>query len=113
MAEGLSYLCTPYTTPYIYQSVPDRLRNLVNENAHRLAYVFYSIKGERIAVTRRQLYEKALLIAKVLYRHGVRKGTPGAICMSNSINALYVIFGVFLSGGIIFWIVPNLRKEVT
>ena len=102
MAEGLSYLCTPYTTPYIYQSVPDRLRYLVDEDAERLAFVFYSMKGERIAVTRGQLYEKASTVAKVLYQLGVRKGTPVAVCMNNSVNHICHFRGHFIRRNLIF-----------
>ena len=106
---NLSYICTPFTDPYIYESVPDRLRVLAEDDPDRFAFVFYSMEGERVVVTRKELYEKSLSLAKTLHQLGIRKGSPVAICMNNSINTLYAIFGVTLSGGILFSIATNLK----
>ena len=106
---NLSYSCTPFTEPYIYESVPDRLRILAEEDPDRIAFVFYSIEGERVSVTRKELYQKSLSFAKRLRQIGVRKGTRVAICLNNSINTLYVIFGVSLAGGVLFSIATNLK----
>ena len=106
---NLSYICTPSTDPYIYESVPDRLRLLVEDDPERTAFVFYSLEGIRVSVTRKELYEKSLSLAKTLYQLGVRKGSPVAICLNNSINTLYAIFGVTLAGGVLFSIATNLK----
>ena len=93
----------------MYQSVPDRLRYLATENPEREAFIFYNVDGERIAVTRNEMYQKSLQFAKSLYKLGVRKGTPVSICMNNSMNALYVIYGISLAGGIMYPIATNLK----
>ena len=106
---NLSYICTPFTDPYIYASVPDRLRFLVEEDPDRTAFVFYNFEGDRVSVTRKALFEKSLSLAKTLNQLGVKKGTPVAICLNNSINTLYAIFGVTLAGGVLFSIATNLK----
>ena len=51
MADGsihaLSYMCTPSTTPYIYQTVPERLCFLATEDPGRVAFIFYDMAGEK------------------------------------------------------------------
>ena len=109
MADSLSYICTPTKTPYMYQAVPDRLCVLANDDPEREAFIFYSMGGERTSVTRKEVYQKSLKVAKCLYRIGVRKGTPIVICMNNSLNALYVEYGVSIAGGILYPIATNLK----
>ena len=109
MADSLSYICTPTNTPYMYQTVPDRLRILANDDPEREAFIFYSMGGKRTSVTRKEVYQKSLKVAKCLYRIGVRKGTPIVICMNNSLNALYVEYGISIAGGILYPIAANLK----
>ena len=109
MASRLSYASTPMPTSYLYQSAADRLRLLAIEDPKRLAFIFYDIDGKRNAVTRQEVYENSLLLARSFYRLGMRKGSIVAICMNNSLNTLYVIFGVALAGGILHPTAINLK----
>ena len=93
----------------MYQTIPDRLRCLATEDPERVAFVFYNFDGQRQAITRNNLYKNAELLAKHFVSLGMRKGSWVGICMNNSINTLYVIHGVFLAGGIPFFLVTNLK----
>ena len=109
MADKLSYVSTPITTPYMYQTIPERLRRLATEDPERLAFIFYNMDGQRIPVTRKEIYQKSVSLAKSLYNLGVRKGTPVGVCMNNSVNTLYVIYGVSLTGALMFTMATNLK----
>ena len=107
--EKLSYVHTPSKAPYTYQTIPDRLRYLATEDPNLLAFVAYGYSGERQSVTRQELYERSLSLAKHLTELGVRKGSMVGVCMNNSMNMLYSIFGVTFSGGIPFFMSTNLK----
>ena len=109
MTGAHSYACTSMVKPYLYQSLPDRLHYLAVEEPERLAFIFYDIDGKRTAVSRKEVYEKSQSLAKSFYLLGIRKGTPVAICMNNSLNALYTIYGVSLAGGILNPVATNLK----
>ena len=109
MSDNLSYICTPITTPYMYQAVPDRLRYLATEAPDLEAFVFYDQDGERQMVTRKEVYEISLSLAKHFAQLGILKGSMVGVCMNNSINMLYVIFGIICSGGTPFFLATNLK----
>ena len=109
MCAELSYVCNPTTEPYMYQTIPDRLRCLATEDPERVAFVFYNFEGKRETITRKELYKNAELLAKHFVNLGMRKGSWVGICMNNSINTLNVIHGVFLAGGIPFFFATNLK----
>ena len=109
MAARLSYICNPMNTPYMYQSIPDRLRCLATEDPERMAFVFYDFDGNRQSVTRREVYKRSEQLAKHFVGFGMRKGSWVGVCMNNSLNMLYVIFGVSLAGGIPFFLATNLK----
>ena len=109
LGADLSYVSNPTHEPYMYQAIPDRLRCLATEDPERVAFVFYNFDGQRQAITRNNLYKNAELLAKHFVSLGMRKGSWVGICMNNSINTLYVIHGVFLAGGIPFFLVTNLK----
>ena len=42
-------------------------------------------------------------------QQGLRKGGMVGVCMNNSLDTLYAIFGIMLAGGIPFFIAKNLK----
>lgn len=109
MSDKLSYICTPITTPYVYQAIPDRLRYLATETPDLDAFIFYDKDGKRQAVSRKEIYETSLSLAKHFAQLGIQKGSVVGVCMNNSISMLYVIFGIICSGGIPFFLATNLK----
>ena len=109
MENRLSYLCSPLLNPYVYQSVPDRLRILAMENPLKEAFVFYTMDGERQFVTRGELYQTSISLGKHFIKLGMRKGSMIGVCMNNSMNMLFVNFGIALAGAIPFFLATNLR----
>ena len=109
MSTRLSYISNPVQSPYMYQTIAERLRCLAKEDADRTAFVFYSIEGNRESITRRTLYQTSKRLAKNFQTLGMQKGSWVGICMNNSINMLYSIFGVCIAGGIPFFLATNLK----
>ena len=93
----------------MYESITDRIRCLSTEEPEREAFVFYDVNGERKSVTRRALYQTSTLLAKHFIHFGMRKGSWVGLCMNNSLNMLYVVFGVSFAGGIPFFLATNLK----
>ena len=93
----------------MYQTVPERLCNLAKEDPERVAFVFHTVDGDRQTVTREALRLTSLSLAKNFIKMGMQKGAIVGICMNNSINLLYVIFGVAFAGGIPYFLATNLR----
>ena len=109
MTNNLSYICKPITTQYMYETIPERLRCLATEAPEREAFIFYNKDGERQSVTRKEIYEMSMSLAKHFAQLGVQKGAMVGVCMNNSINMLYVIFGIICSGGTPFFLATNLK----
>ena len=109
MCAQPSYVCNPTPEPYVYQSIPDRLRCLATEDPEHVAFIFYNFDGRREAITGKELYQHSELLAKQFVNLGMRKGSWVGICMNNSINTLYAIHGVALAGGIPFFLATNLK----
>ena len=93
----------------MYQTIPDRLRCLAKEDPNLLAFVSYDHDGERQLVTRQEICERSVSLAKHLTVLGVQKDSMVGVCMNNSMNMLYAIFGVAFSGGIPFFMSTNLK----
>lgn len=106
---SMSYLYTPNSEPYIYATLPERLHFLASEDPDRDAFVFYNLKKERECLSRKQLLDQSTNVAKHFVKCGVKKGTPVAFCMNNSMEMLIAVFGVTIAGGVPFYTSPNMR----
>jgi len=93
----------------MYESVPERLRKLSEADGDREAMVYYDKNLQRVAVTRKQLYEKSTALARVLMNEGLQNEAKVGFIMTNSINMLIANFAVVFAGGIPFFMGTNLR----
>ena len=100
MAER-SYIHTPTSYRYHYQTVPERLKLQAKLLGEKEVYVFLDPNGGRIGLTVRELYEKSKLFAKSLITLGIRKGDVIALCLNNDVYGILSLFGVILSGAIV------------
>ena len=107
--EKLSYVHTPSNASYMYQTIPERVRCLATEEPNFPAFISYDNAGKRRAFTRQELYEQSVSLANNLTELGVEKDAMVGVCMNNSMNMLYAIFGVAFSGGIPFFLSTNLK----
>jgi acyl-coenzyme A synthetase/AMP-(fatty) acid ligase len=105
----LSCSCCPSTTPYIYETIPDRLRHLAAADPDREAFVFYDFNKQRKSLTRKQLLDQATIAAENFVKYGVEKGSTVAICMTNSLEMLTSNLGVIMAGSVPFYVSANLK----
>lgn len=105
----LSYLCTPNTVPYMYETVSDRLRKLAAVAPDREAFIHYGLNKKRSSLTRKQLLDQSVKTAKILVQSGLKKGSTVVFCMSNSLEMLVTNLGVIVAGGIPFYLSNNLK----
>ena len=99
----LSYLSKPGLIPYMYDTVPNRLHELALQDPEHEAFIFYDINKKRSSLTRKQLWDRSVNVAKHLMNLGLKKGSPVAFYMSNSLEMLILTMGVSLAGGISFY----------
>ena len=104
-----SYICAPSQRPFLYETVPDRLRKFAREDPDRDAYVFYGRKFKRIPVTRKQVFDTSVKFAKTLVNMGLQKGDRVGFCMNNSIEMLHATMAVITAGGVPFFLTTNLK----
>ena len=93
----------------LHTCIPERVRCLATVEPNLPAFISYDNAGKRRAITRQELYEQSVLVAKNLTELGVEKDAMVGVCMNNSMNMLYAIFGVAFSGGIPFFLSTNLK----
>ncbi|XP_053379142.1 long-chain-fatty-acid--CoA ligase-like [Mercenaria mercenaria] len=105
----LSYSSCPMNEPFIYQSLPDRLRMLAEEDPAREAFVFYSNEEKRQALTRKEVLDKTVHLAKRLVHLGLEKGNKVAFHMNNSLEMLICNMAVVMAGGIPFFLSSNVK----
>ncbi|XP_060598646.1 uncharacterized protein LOC132752351 [Ruditapes philippinarum] len=107
--QRFSYSCCLSTTPFIYETIPDRLRHLAAADQDREAFVFYEFSKQRKSLTRKQLLDQATIAAENFVKYGVEKGSTVAICMTNSLEMLTSNLGVIMAGGVPFYVSANLK----
>ena len=73
--EKLSYAHTPSKATYMYQTIPERVRCLASEQTSLPAFISYDNAGKRRAITRQELYEQPVSLAKNLTELGERSGS--------------------------------------
>ena len=80
------------------ETIPDYLNFHYKTHPDREAYIFAHTDGSRTAVTFRQLYEKAIILAKSFLTLGVKKDEIVAVSMKSCPEWLYTTFGAILAG---------------
>ena len=104
-----SYIGASLQKPFIYETVPDRLRKLAEDDPEREAYVFYGYEFKRVPVTRKQVYDTAVKLGKTLVNMGLKKGDRVGFCMNNSVEMLHATMAVISAGCIPFFLTTNLK----
>ena len=104
-----SYVCSPVVEPYMFETVPERLRLLADKDPEREAFVFYDLDFKRVSVKRKELYDNSIKLGKTFVSMGINKGDRVAFCMSNSLEMLYANFAVIIAGGVPFYLSTNLK----
>lgn len=105
----LSYSSCPMDEQFIYQSLPDRLRMLAEEDPNREAFVFYSKELKRNVLTRKEVLEQTTHLAKRLVHLGLEKGDRAAFFMKNSLEMLICNMAVVSAGGIPFFLSSSMK----
>ena len=101
----LSYVHTPASNQYIYQTIPERLEIQVELNGDKEVYVFLDPDGRRTSITARELHETSKRLAKALVKLGITKGDIVALCLPNDFDGLLWLFSVIYTGGIVMNII--------
>ena len=99
--EELSYINTPTTYRYHYQTIPERLALQAQRNGDKEIYVFLGRDGKRVGTTTRELHERSLKLAKAFVKLGIQKDDIIALCLQNDLDGLVSLFGVIHAGAIV------------
>jgi fatty-acyl-CoA synthase len=102
METGFSYKHTVPSTPFRYETIPDRIQHWANVSPDKEAYVFVGMGGKRRAITCAELYSQSARCARGLVKLGVSKGDIVSMIIPNSIEGLVCNFGVLLAGAIAY-----------
>lgn len=79
-------------------TIPDYLYSHFKNQPDREAFVFTSANGQRIAITFRELYVNASILAKSFLTLGVKKSEVIAVSLKNSPEWLYSTYGAMMAG---------------
>ncbi|GAB1606488.1 acyl-CoA synthetase family member 2, mitochondrial-like [Argonauta hians] len=95
-----SYIHRPGNIKFLYQTIPQRLCQLAEEDPNKPAIVFYQSKQDRRQISRKQLYEGSVNFGKALITLGVKKGELVAFCVSSCVEWMIYEAGIMLAGAI-------------
>ncbi|GAB1606487.1 uncharacterized protein LOC115215238 [Argonauta hians] len=95
-----SYIHVPGNAVVSWQTIPERLKSLAEENPEKCAFVMYQDKYNREEITRKMLYDGTVKFAKALIKLGVQKGDYVAVCISNCVDLMIYDSGVIMAGAI-------------
>lgn len=95
-----SYFHQPGTISYVYETIPERVKKLADEDPDKTAFVIYLSKEERYEITRKELFDRSQKFARALLKAGLKKGDRVAFCVSNCIDWMSFDVGIMLAGGI-------------
>ena len=95
-----SYVSSPALWPYLYETIPERVRHWSNEMPERNAFIFWDTLEKRHTITCRELYEKSTTFAKFLVACGIQKGDIVGVCIANSLDWLVCELGTIASGAV-------------
>ena len=109
MTMSLSYASTPLVGGYMYESLPERLRKLAEEDGSREAFVYFDRNWKRTAISRKDIHDRSISLAKVLVNQGLSPGAKVGFCMTNTINMLIANMAVVCAGGIPYYMGTNLK----
>ena len=106
-----AYKSNKTTLDYVYKTLTSRLVELAEEDPSREALVFYSLGMERSSLTRSQLVQKSLNLARNLCQMGFKKGDVVFISMNNTLNLCIAIFGLMFAGLVQFHMSASMKDH--
>ncbi|XP_014779992.1 putative acyl-CoA synthetase YngI [Octopus bimaculoides] len=95
-----SYLHRPGKVSFMYQTIPQRVNQLAQNDPDKPAIVVYKNKEDRQQITRKQIYDGAVKFAKALINLGIQKGELVAYSVSNCVEWLIYEIGIIMTGAI-------------
>ena len=95
-----SYAQTPMLEPFMYCSIPDRLRYHAKNTPDKAAFIIHSSSGDRNVYTCEEIFEQSLIFAKGLVQLGIEKGDTIGLAFHNSLEWIVSTFGIQMAGGI-------------
>ena len=100
MNNRLSYICKPRTTPYVYQTVIDAIREHEQQTPEKEICIEHSVEGKRRVLTYRKLVIDAQNVAQYLLYKGIRKGDHVGLFGLNSLELITADVGVAMAGAV-------------
>ncbi|CAI9726604.1 acyl-CoA synthetase [Octopus vulgaris] len=95
-----SYIHEPGRIPAVWQTIPEKLKCLAEEQPNKLAFVVYKEKDDRQQLTRKEVYDGTVKFAKALVKLGVKKGDHVALCISNCVDLIIYDTGIIMAGAV-------------